>query len=122
MANIPKTTKDAKPVTTEVVATVEETEVVKLEPWQMQWYISNNTPSVAAFPELGEQSANTIAPYTTNIPVTFKNGLMFESFNNNLEQLRELCRWDEVRGVLLHDTMHNEDKTPVVPAVKSEAS
>ena len=78
------------------------------------WLISNNTPSLAAFPELGNQAAATIKPYTKNVPVTFKTAVMYEAFIANLTQLRELCAWDDIRGVVLHqapdDELKNEPK------------
>ena len=137
-----KTTKDAKSLTpavdagTEVVAqsttetpAVQDESQITNEPkaeapattqapaWRGKgWLISNNTPSLAAFPELGNQAAATIKPYTKDVPVTFKTAVMYEAFIANLTQLRELCAWDDKRGVLLHQTPKNESKDDGEPA------
>lgn len=71
--------------------------------WQADdWRISNQTPSVMVFPELGQQAAAMLKPYTKDVPVRFQTAAMFDQFHANLAQLRTLCGWNEVRGVFVH--------------------
>ena len=63
--------------------------------------IDNNTASIAAFPELGSQPASTIKPYTTDVPVEFKDEKMFLAFTANLKQLSELAGWSGECGIIL---------------------
>ncbi|TDR30338.1 hypothetical protein [Hydromonas duriensis] len=108
------TTKSKKDVKAQVSTSEAELQVIeplahtpspdqKQEAWQLQgWTVSNQTPSMMAFPELGQQTAAMLPPYANHVPVQFQTAVMFEMFNANLIQLRALCDWDEVRGVFLH--------------------
>jgi hypothetical protein len=100
-----------KPAPVEVVIDAPTPQAKPSEAWQADdWVISNQTPSAVAFPELGQQAAATVKPYTRDVAVQFKTAAMFEMFNANLVQLRALCGWNEVRGVFLH-SRHQDEET-----------
>jgi hypothetical protein len=113
-----ETTQETTPTTTHdvpedaPVPKAKSREVKPREAWQAEdWLISNQTPSVMAFPELGQQAAAMLKPYTKDVAVRFQTAAMFDQFHANLAQLRTLCGWNEVRGVFVRSGETTTEQT-----------
>lgn len=70
--------------------------------------LDNRSSSMMAFPELGSQAAASLLPYAQNVPVTFENKGMLETFVINMNQFAELWDWNGQHGVVVRT--HKESK------------
>lgn len=70
--------------------------------------LDNRSSSMMAFPELGSQAAASLLPYAQDVPVTFENKGMLETFVINMNQFAELWDWNGQHGVVVRT--HKESK------------